>query len=150
MPPIQGGQGLTFTTADRTRAFVKKFFPPPPPPLPVALFSDPPMRLARPFKLVTHYEIAACLAETSNTSAPRFSATTWRLLKWALQSPVGKHFISFVSSSVTLGYLPPILKKAVVVLIPKPCKPDYALPKAYCPIALMETLSKLIEKVVVK
>ncbi|KZT09230.1 uncharacterized protein LAESUDRAFT_601234, partial [Laetiporus sulphureus 93-53] len=109
-----------------------------------------PMRPARAFEPVTPTEIGACLAETSNTSAPGFSEATWRLLKWAIQSPVGHHFISFIAASISLGHLPPVLKRAVVVLIPKPSKPDYSLPKAYRPIALMETLSKLIEKVVAK
>ena len=36
----------------------------------------------------------------------------------------------------------------VVVIIPKPDKTDYTLPKAYHPISLLECMSKLLEKVV--
>jgi hypothetical protein len=34
--------------------------------------------------------------------------------------------------------------------IPKPDKPDYSWPKAHRPISLLETMSKLLEKVVAK
>ncbi|KZT07221.1 uncharacterized protein LAESUDRAFT_616976, partial [Laetiporus sulphureus 93-53] len=109
-----------------------------------------PPRAARPFEDVTGPEIFAVLQTASNTTAPGESGVTWRLLKWAMRSPAGHQFIPFISSSIALGHLPSALKRAVVVLIAKPAKPDYSLPKAYRPIALMETLSKLIEKVVAK
>jgi hypothetical protein len=41
-------------------------------------------------------------------------------------------------------------KKATVVVINKPQKPDYSVPKAYQPIALMECIGKLLEKIVAK
>jgi hypothetical protein len=41
-------------------------------------------------------------------------------------------------------------KKAMVVIINKPQKPDYSVPKAYRPIALMECIGKLLEKIVAK
>ena len=36
------------------------------------------------------------------------------------------------------------------MVIPKPDKPDYSYAKAHCPISLLETMSKLMEKVVAK
>ena len=38
----------------------------------------------------------------------------------------------------------------MVVVIPKPDKPDYSVAKAHRPISLLETLSKLLEKAVAK
>jgi len=43
--------------------------------------------------------------------------------------------------------LPSILKKMLAVVIPKPWKPDYSIPKAYRMISLLPTLSKVIEHV---
>ena len=38
----------------------------------------------------------------------------------------------------------------MVVVINKPQKPDYSVPKAYQPIVLMECIGKLLEKIVAK
>jgi hypothetical protein len=43
---------------------------------------------------------------------------------------------------------PPLWKEAIIVVIPKPDRPDYSLPKAHHPISLLECISKLLEKVV--
>jgi hypothetical protein len=37
-----------------------------------------------------------------------------------------------------------------VVVLPKPKRPDYSLPKAYRPISLLECCGKLLEKIVAK
>jgi hypothetical protein len=49
---------------------------------------------------------------------------------------------------LNLGYHP--WKTATVVMINKPQKPDYTVPKAYRPIALLEYTGKLLEKIVAK
>jgi hypothetical protein len=49
-----------------------------------------------------------------------------------------------------LSHHPAHWKEAKVVAIPKLDKPDYSLPKAHRPISLLETMSKLLEKVVAK
>jgi hypothetical protein len=41
-------------------------------------------------------------------------------------------------------------KKSVVVVLPKPGKPRYDIPKSYRPIQLLECLGKLLEKVIAK
>jgi len=43
--------------------------------------------------------------------------------------------------------LPTILKRVLTIVIPKPGKPDYSVPKAYRMISLLPTLSKTIEHV---
>jgi len=43
--------------------------------------------------------------------------------------------------------LPTILKRVLTMVIPKPGKPDYSVPKAYRMISLLLTLSKTIEHV---
>jgi len=37
---------------------------------------------------------------------------------------------------------------AMIAVVPKPSKSDYSLPKSYRPVALLECLGKLIEKVI--
>jgi hypothetical protein len=50
--------------------------------------------------------------------------------------------------SIQLGYLPKLWAEAKIIVIPKPGKPDYTIPKAYQLISLLRTISKGLERVV--
>jgi hypothetical protein len=63
---------------------------------------------------------------------------------------VQDHLIEVFNACLSLGHHPARWKEAKVVAIPKPDKLDYSLPKAHRPISLLETMSKLLEKVVAK
>ncbi len=54
------------------------------------------------------------------------------------------------NACMQVGYHPREWRDAKVVVIPIPAKPDYSQPKAHRPIALLECLGKLQEKVVTK
>jgi hypothetical protein len=41
-------------------------------------------------------------------------------------------------------------KHTTIVILNKPNKPNYSIPKAYCPIALMECMGKVLERIVAK
>jgi hypothetical protein len=47
-----------------------------------------------------------------------------------------------------LGHLPARWREAKIIVIPKPEKPDYTIPKAYRPISLLQTISKGLERIV--
>lgn len=49
-----------------------------------------------------------------------------------------------------LGYYPRFFKEANTVILKKPNKPNYSEPKAYRPIALLDTLGKALETVISK
>jgi len=90
-------------------------------------------------------EISAVLSSTSNKSAPGISSINYKLLKWAFAASP-QRFLDLYNAALTLGYHP--WKEALVVVIPKPNKPDYSLPKAYRPIALLECCGKVLEKII--
>jgi hypothetical protein len=46
-----------------------------------------------------------------------------------------------------VGYHPLSWRHSLAVIIPKPNKPDYSLPKAYRPISLLNCLGKVLEKI---
>ena len=48
---------------------------------------------------------------------------------------------------LSLGWHPKAWRDSTTVIIPKPNKPDYHIPKSYRPIALLPCLSKVIEKI---
>ena len=56
--------------------------------------------------------------------------------------------INIADACINLGYWPNYFKISTTVVIPKPNKTSYDNPKAFCPIVLLNTLGKLIEKVI--
>src|SRR6266481_5500151 len=46
------------------------------------------------------------------------------------------------------GYHPKALKKALGVVLPKPSKPDYSTPSSFRIISLLQTISKILEKLI--
>lgn len=54
------------------------------------------------------------------------------------------------NSAITLGHFPNAWKVFSTITLRKPNKDDYSKPKAYRPIALEETLGKVVEAVVAK
>jgi hypothetical protein len=58
--------------------------------------------------------------------------------------------MAIFTTCVRMGHDPARWKEAVLVVIPKPDKPDYSFAKAHCPISLLETMSKLLEKAIAK
>ena len=62
----------------------------------------------------------------------------------------GEHLRWILNGALKLGMHPNCWKTAKLVVIPKPNKDDYNLAKSYCPISLLECLSKLLEKAVSK
>jgi len=96
---------------------------------------------------ITHAKVAAALSKTSNKSTPGPSGINYKLLKWAFVS-CPDQFLLIFNAVITLGHH--TWKEATVVILPKPSKLDYSLPKAYQPISLLECCRKILEKIIAK
>ncbi|KAF8686586.1 hypothetical protein AX14_003837 [Amanita brunnescens Koide BX004] len=93
-------------------------------------------------------EIWDALRPTANSSAPGPNHVTWRHLKLALSFPETDVALARLFNNVCeTGTWPTHFKDSMSVIIPKPNKTDYSIPKAYRPIALLNTLGKLLTKV---
>ncbi|KAJ1301861.1 hypothetical protein OPQ81_009088 [Rhizoctonia solani] len=103
----------------------------------------------RPFQPITTEEIIASLKQTSNRSAPGAFGANYCLLKWAFYSH-SDIFTRLFNCCLWTGYHPTCLGNTIISPIPKPRRTDMSHPKNYRPIALLETLSKLLEKVITK
>lgn len=92
-------------------------------------------------------EVARAIFESNPRKAPgpdNLSFCVWQEL-W----PVVKDWIVHIyRRSIQLSYLPTHWKGAKIIVIPKPDKPDYTIPKAYRPISLLQTISKGLERIV--
>lgn len=59
-----------------------------------------------------------------------------------------KSLAQLFTACLEVGYHPPCFKESITVVLRKPQKPAYTTPKAYRPIALLNTIGKLLEKIV--
>ena len=95
----------------------------------------------RSFPAISQKEIWDALRPTTNSSAPGPDHVTWRHLKLAISLPETDTALTTLFNRVcSSGIWPSHFKESVSVIIPKPNKPDYSIPKAYRPIALLNTL----------
>ena len=85
----------------------------------------------------------------NNSLALRPDKLTWHHLKTILKQDVClTNIINITDACINLGHWPNYFKYSSTVVIPKPNKLVYDQPKYFCPIMLLNTLGKLIEKVI--
>ncbi|QRW16424.1 Reverse transcriptase (RNA-dependent DNA polymerase) [Rhizoctonia solani] len=149
LPPIKSPDGGLTATHPHHKAenLAKQFFP---------SIANPNISLhplgiramtKRPFQEISTDEIANAIKCTSNKSSPGAFGSNYRLLKWAFWCDTSI-FVNLFNLCLRIGYHPSVLRNCVIAPIPKPRCQDMSLPKNYRPIALLETLSKLLEKVI--
>jgi hypothetical protein len=90
------------------------------------------------------------VSQSGNTTrtrsrAPGPSGVGYRLVKWVHEA-VGEELLATVNASFRLGHVPPCWKAELLVPVPKPRKSDMSSPRSYRPVSLIETFSKLGEK----
>jgi len=91
------------------------------------------------------------LKACSNVSVPGSDHITWGYLKIILaNNTCAVGILSLANACLLLHHWPRHFKESVSVIIPKPDKPVYDTPKAFRPIVLLNTLGKLIEKMIAR
>ena len=101
--------------------------------------------------LFSKEEFRQAIIKCNNSSAPGSDKLTWRHLKTILKQDVClSHIINITDVCINLGHWPSHFKYSSTVIIPKPNKLAYDHPKSFCPIILLNTIGKLIEKVIAK
>ncbi|GBP20999.1 Retrovirus-related Pol polyprotein from type-1 retrotransposable element R1 [Eumeta japonica] len=94
-----------------------------------------------PFTLV---ELKAVLRELNPKKAPGPDGLTADICIAAIESEM-EVFLAIANKCLELAYFPTHWKTAHVVIIPKPGKEDYTLPKSYRPIGLLPIPGKIVE-----
>ena len=56
--------------------------------------------------------------------------------------------LRLANACIDVGHWPKHFKDSLSIIIPKPNKPAYSTPKAFRPIVLLNTLGKLLEKLI--
>ena len=150
IPALQNSEGqLQYDHESMAELLSKRFFAPARDNIPTRFPDNPEPLPTRPFEPLNGPELESLLKEMSNSSAPGTSGISYELLKrgWGV---VEETLTNIYNTCLRLGYHPTRWKEAKVVVIPKPNKADYSVPKAHRPISLLETLSKLLEKAISK
>jgi Reverse transcriptase (RNA-dependent DNA polymerase) len=149
IPALMTAAGLSDQPALMAGALSQRFFNPQPTRVPETFPDNPPHAETRPHAPVTITEIADALGPTSNNSTPGPSGHNYKLVKWAFAASP-ERFQALFEACLQAGHHPRSWKLATIAVVPKPSKEDYSLPKCYRPVALLECLGKLLEKVVAK
>ena len=94
-------------------------------------------------------EFRLALANCNNSSAPGPDKLLWSHLKTIFKDDNCLNvIISIAHTCIEVGYWPSHFKKSTIVVIPKLNKKSYNSFKVFRPIVLLNTVSKLIEKVI--
>jgi len=94
-------------------------------------------------------EFKQAISNCNDLSVSGLDKLTWRHLKSIInQDDCLINIINIVNSCFELGHWPNYFKYSSTIIIPKPNKTSYDQPKAFRPIVLLNTLGKLIKKVV--
>jgi hypothetical protein len=119
-------------------------FPTPPrdPPTPTT-----PARPELPWQTFLPAEIKSAIYTSSPWKAPGPDSLTFACLRRAYAA-ILDHFNKLYSTLGAIGYHPRPWRQSTIVVILKPNKPNYSNPKAYRPIALLNCLGKVLEKLI--
>jgi hypothetical protein len=107
--------------------------------------NQPPLEL--PWQPITELEIQRSLRAAKGSTAPGedgLPTLVWKHL-WKF---LKKIITGIFTVSINLGYYLKRWRSAKTVVLRKPGKSDYLIPRAYRPISLLNTLGKLLEAVI--
>jgi len=91
----------------------------------------------------------SAIAKYSNKLALSPDKLTWRHIGLIVKDMMClKNIIDITNACFEVRHWPPHFKSSTTIIIPKPNKLSYNSPKSFRPIILLNTLGKLIEKVI--
>jgi len=94
-------------------------------------------------------EFTSTIVKCNNLSAPSSDKLLWEHLKCIIKDKTClQNIIAIANTCIELEYWPNHFKKLITIIILKPNKTLYDSPKFFRPIVLLNTLRKLIEKVI--
>ena len=109
------------------------------------LYRAPPQRWAG----LTDDEMRAAVFESTSLNAPGPEGVAFLALK-ELWPVIGPRICDLYRRCIALGYHPRAWKHQLGVILRKPNKPSYRIPKAYRIISLLPTIAKGLEKVIAR
>jgi len=149
VPPLRKPEGMAHSHEELTEILAQRFFTQTPPEVPEDFDDDPALVTPRSRPVITRALVDELLHKVSNRSAPGQTGHSWTLIKWTWEARP-ERLRNLLEACLKAGHHPRAWKEAIVCVIPKPNRADYSLAKNFRPIALLECLGKLLEKVVAR
>ncbi|OHW95426.1 reverse transcriptase [Colletotrichum incanum] len=136
------------TPGEKAALFKETFFPPPPEAnlkdIDNASYSNqiilPP---------ISESEVEEAIQEAAPLKAPGPDGITNKALQIARQW-ITPHLTRIFNQSLRIGHCPQHFRKSTTVVLRKPGKDNYTVPKAYRPIALLNTIGKTMDAIIAK
>lgn len=141
-PPLSDGQNTFNTFQQKASLFRQKLFPPPPA-MPTQTTNPSTQQLE--WHTFTPSEINKAISTSAARKAPGPDGLPFACIQQAY-SAIPEYFNTLYSALGKVGYHPRCWREATTVIIAKHNKPDYTNPKAYRPVALLNCLGKVLEK----
>ena len=98
------------------------------------------------WKVITRSEIETAIFSSNPNKAPGPDGIPFLCLRHAWNA-IPEAFVSLYSHLARRGYHPEAWRTSTTAIIPKPNKPAYDVAKAYRPVALLNCLGKILEKI---
>jgi len=135
----------TTSNAEKSAALAETFFPPPPliPIVPHTCYPQP----ANIFRFFTREQIKTAARRLDAFKAPGPDGIPNVVLKKGINVLIDRLYYLF-RAIFELNVYPDEWRESITVVLRKPGKPSYEEPKAYRPIALLNTLGKLFSSIV--
>ncbi|EIT74601.1 reverse transcriptase [Aspergillus oryzae 3.042] len=148
IPTLIGPHGPADTTEAKAETLREAFFPEPPP----ADLSDIERRVQPAqinFPEITREEIAKAIRRAPPDKAPGPDAIPNKIWHELLNVPIFLDRITqLFNSCIEMGHNPRHFQISTTVALRKAAPRDYRLPKSYRPVALLNTLGKILESTV--
>ena len=146
-PPIRRADGSMATEHSEKCAILRDALLPPPPDLPhIQPPTLDPLETDFPWTSVTRNEVRESIRSAAPYNAPGPSGLAGIAWKWAYEA-FPDEIYHLIAKSMDLGFHPRIFHDSMTVILQKPGKPDYSIPKAYRPIQLLEVFGKVMERI---
>ena len=106
-------------------------------------------KLTSPWPPFSKEEFKIAITNCNNVSTPGLDKLSWSHLKIILKdNECLNSIICIANTCIELGYWSLHFKRSTTVVIPKLNKKSYDTPKSFRPIVLLNTIDKLIAKVI--
>lgn len=141
------GEEIT-SVADKAELLRQSFFPPPP----TADLED--IRTAQyenqlQLPPITEKEVLEAITTTKPLKAPGPDGIPNKALQTCANMLV-EHLTTIFNRCLTLAYCPKHFRSAATIALRKSGKGDYTVPKAYRPIALLNTIGKIMDAIIAR
>ena len=140
----QGCSVLATSNEEKSEVLAKSLFPPPPPSSSVPPDHPYPMP-AEKWTEITLDQLTQAINKLSPYKAPGPDGITNIVFQCCRQ--LADYLLPIFNAAVKLQIHYEPWKESITVILRKPGKPDYSAPKAYRPIALLNTTAKLLSAI---